>query len=76
MTEPLNITDAQFENEVLQSSTPVVVDFWAPWCAPCRMVAPTIESLSKELEEHYQDIQAKLPGSAVPPKALTIIAVQ
>jgi thioredoxin 1 len=50
MTKPMNITDAQFDQEVVQSATPVVVDFWAPWCAPCRMIAPTLESLSKELD--------------------------
>ncbi len=50
MKKPMNITDAQFDQEVVQSATPVVVDFWAPWCAPCRMIAPTIESLSKELD--------------------------
>jgi thioredoxin 1 len=42
-------TDASFEQDVLKSGLPVVVDFWADWCAPCRAIAPTIEALSKEL---------------------------
>jgi len=45
----ITFTDANFDQEVLQSKTPVVVDFWAPWCAPCRIVSPIIEELAKEL---------------------------
>ncbi len=43
-------TDANFDTEVLKSSTPVLVDFWAPWCGPCRMLAPSIEALSKDYD--------------------------
>lgn len=44
----ITITDQNFEEEVLKSQIPVVVDFWAPWCAPCRIVGPAIEELAKE----------------------------
>ena len=48
MNEPVHVTDAAFEKVVLKSTLPVVVDFWAPWCGPCRMVAPILDKIAKE----------------------------
>lgn len=45
---PVHVTDAEFEKSVLQSTVPVIVDFWAPWCGPCKMVAPTLDKLASE----------------------------
>ncbi len=46
----MDVTDAKFDQEVLQSKIPVLVDFWAPWCAPCRIVSPIVEELGKDYE--------------------------
>lgn len=46
--EITNVTAAEFDREVLESATPVLVDFWAPWCQPCRVIAPVMDSLAAE----------------------------
>ena len=50
MGKYIEVTDASFEEDVLKSDVPVLVDYWAVWCAPCRMIAPIVEELAEEKE--------------------------
>lgn len=76
MSKVMEVTDASFEAEVLKHPAPVLVDFWASWCAPCRTMAPIIDSIAAEFEgklkvaklnvDEHQSIAAKFAIMSIP----------
>lgn len=61
------VTDATFPKEVIESSLPVVVDFWAPWCGPCRMLAPILDELSEEYKDKVKIVKINVDENPLTP---------
>lgn len=72
MSGVANVTDNTFEQEVLKSDVPVLVDFWAPWCGPCKAVAPVVEDLSKEFEGRLKVVKLNTDENPKTAQAYTI----
>ena len=66
------VTDGEFKKEVLESNIPVLVDFWAEWCGPCKMLAPTLDELSKDLAGKVKIVKMNVDENPAMPSALGI----
>lgn len=63
MSKPVEIEEAKFDESVLKADLPVLVDFWAPWCGPCRMVAPVVEELAEDFEGRVAFVKLNVDNS-------------
>jgi thioredoxin 1 len=62
-----HVTDSSFEQEVLKASTPVLIDFWAPWCAPCRAIAPIVDEVAGEYEGRLKVVKVNVDDNPMTP---------
>lgn len=71
----MEVNDSNFDSEVIKSSTPVFVDFWAPWCGPCRMVAPVVEELAKEMAGKVKFVKVNVDDSPLTASKYGIMSI-
>jgi thioredoxin 1 len=69
------VTDASFATDVLQSDTPVLVDFWAEWCAPCRKVAPVLEEIASEMGDKVRIVKLNIDENPETARAYRVMSV-
>ena len=60
MNEPIHINEASFDKAVIQSPVPVLVDFWAPWCGPCKIIGPVLDEIARESNDRYRIMKVNI----------------
>jgi thioredoxin 1 len=75
MAEPLQVSDADFEQEILKSDIPALVDFWAAWCGPCRAIAPVVEELARDYQGKVKVVKMNVDENAKTPAKYGIRAI-
>ena len=75
MADIKHVTDADFQAEVLESEQPVLVDFWAPWCGPCRVVAPVLEEIAEERPENLRIVKLNIDENQQTAMNFQILAI-
>ncbi|RJR35877.1 MAG: thioredoxin [Deltaproteobacteria bacterium] len=74
-SEPLQVSDATFEDEILKSEMPAMVDFWAAWCGPCRAIAPVVEELARDYQGKVKVAKMNVDENAKTPARYGIRAI-
>ncbi len=75
MAEIQELTDAQFDEEVLQSETPTIIDFWAEWCAPCRAIAPIVKDLAEQYDGKVRVVKMNIDENPQTPGKYGVRAI-